>query len=156
MPEYVRLLGQEWSEQGVQQGGQDMTRQLQMRIAESMWQLKDDRGGQGDIGYEGWRGGNGFIWRMQGEAASTKMCAWIDHLTQKDLREQYWYTILEEAESGNLVVRQEDTGVTWILDKTSDVVRRVATEETAERLGHKRRLVSNLVKRCALSRWQGG
>ena len=74
MPEYVRLLGQEWSEQGVQQGGQDMSRQLQTRIADSMWQLKTAHGGQGDIGYEGWRGDNGLIWRVQGEAASTKMC----------------------------------------------------------------------------------
>ena len=63
------------------------------------------------------------------------MYTWVDHLTQKDLCEQHWCTVTEEAESGNLVVKQEDTGAIWILDKTSDVVRQLATEETIERYG---------------------
>ena len=70
---------------------------------------------------------------MRGEAASTKMHTWIDHLTQKDTGEQHWCTITEEAEGGNLVVKQEDTGVIWVLDKTSDVVRQLATEGTMGR-----------------------
>jgi len=49
MPEYVRLLGQEWSKQGMQQGGKDVTRQLQMRVAESMRRLKGVQAGREDI-----------------------------------------------------------------------------------------------------------
>lgn len=109
MPEYVRLIGQEWSKQGAQQGGKDVARQLQMTVAESMWRLTEVRGERGDIGYEGLRGGNGFIWRAQGRAASVNM--WVDRLEQEDIHEKRWCTI----EAGDLVVRQEDTGIAWIL-----------------------------------------
>ena len=73
MTEYVRLLGQEWSKQDRHPGEHDVTRQLQMKVAESMWRSQGVQSERGDIGCEGLRGDNVVIWQAQGETASTDM-----------------------------------------------------------------------------------
>ena len=87
MTEYVRLLGQEWSKQDSYPGEHDVTRQLQMKVAEAMWRSQGVQSERGDIGCEGLRGDNGVIWRAQGETASTDMREWIDHLAQVRLND---------------------------------------------------------------------
>jgi len=61
------------------------------------------------------------------------MRTWVDHLVQEDLLEQCWCTIEEEAGSGDLIMRQEDAGTTWILGSTSGAIRQLATDKTAGR-----------------------
>ena len=103
-----------------------------------MWRSQGVQSERGDIGCEGQRGDNGVIWQAQGATASTDMREWIDHLEQVDLPERYWCTVEVEEGSRDLIIRQEDTDVAWILDSMSGAVRQMDADQMAgQHLRHK-------------------